>query len=473
MSKRLLQKRWPWITAGVLVIVAYLSTWVELRPSGDRDERPRGSAEDIAGLRERADLNILFLVVDTLRAERLSAYGYARETSPLFDLLAERGVRFGHHLAQSSWTKSSMASLWTGLYPVRSGITRFDQVISQDAVLPAELLRDAGFRTVGLYRNGWVAPSFGFDQGFEVYERPLSGSPPPGLRRDNPTVHEGGTDEDAVNAALEFLRVYGRERWFLYLHLMDVHEYTYDEESARFGSSYSDIYDNAVLRTNLVLDRLFGEMAKAGQLERTLVVLLSDHGEAFGERGSEGHARNLYREVTEVPWLISFPFRLDPGVVVSSRTSNVDVWPTLLDLIGLPPLPVADGRSRVPEILAAARGEAAPADASAPTFAYLDQRWGQREALPAPTVSVVDGPYRFVQTLDARGRAREELFDATGDASEQHDLMTEQPEHAARLRALADAHRAESPAPWAQETQTLELDELQLNQLRALGYAIP
>jgi arylsulfatase A-like enzyme len=472
MATRLLQKRWPWLTAAALVIGAWLSTFVDVNLSGDRDVRSRGGADDIAALAARKDVNVLFVLVDTLRAERLSAYGYARETSPLFDLLAARGVRFAHHLSQSSWTKSSMASLWTSLHPVRTGITRFDQILPPDAVLPAEILKQAGFRTVGLYRNGWVAPSFGFGQGFDVYERPVSGSPPPGLRRDNPTVHEGGTDQDAVNAAIEFLRVYGRERWFLYMHLMDLHEYTYDEESKRFGASYSDIYDNSILHTNLVLDGLFGELAKTGLLERTLVVLVSDHGEAFGERGAEGHARNVHREVTEIPWLLAFPFRLDPGVVVTSRSSNVDVWPTLLELLGLPSLPLSDGRSRVPEILAAARGQAAPPQGG-PSYAFLDQRWGQREAKPAPTVSVVDGPFRFIQTLDGKGRLHEQLYDATNDPREEKDHLAEQAQRAEAMRALADAYLATPPAPWAQQTQTLELDELQLNQLRALGYAIP
>jgi arylsulfatase A-like enzyme len=456
----------------VLVCAAYLASFVQVRLRGDRDERASGGAAEIEALRTRGDVNVLFVLIDTLRAERLSSYGYARPTSPLLDLLAARGVRFGRHLAQSSWTKCSMASLWTGTYPARSGITRFDQVLPEAAQVPAEILRDAGFRTAGIFRNGWVDPSFGFSQGFEVYDRPLRGRrPDPSMRRENPTVHEGGSDDDVIDAAIEFVRAYGNERWFLYLHLMDLHEYTYDEDSARFGSSYSDVYDNAILHTNFVLDRLIAHLTDAGLLDRTLVVIGSDHGEAFGERGVEGHARNVYREATEVPWILAFPFRLDPGIVVETRTSNVDVWPTVLDLLGLPPLPAADGHSRVPEILAAVRGEPAPSDA-APTYAHLDQRWGIRGAEPTPTVAVSEGGFRFVRTLEGES-VREELFDARDDASEARDRAAEQPEVAARLRALADGYMAQPPAPWAGEAKTLEIDEIQLDQLRALGYAIP
>ena len=470
MPTPLLQRRWPWLLAMVLVIALFLSTFLRFG-SSDVDSRPLGAAEQIEALKTRKDVNLLFIVIDTLRADRLSGYGYERQTSPLLDLLASRGVRFANQLSQSSWTKCSMASMWTATYPARTRITRFDSVIPSEATMPAEILRQAGFRTTGLWRNGWVAPSFGFGQGFEVYDRPVSVRPPPSLKRENPTVQEGGTDEDGVRAAIEFLRVQGDDRWFLYMHFMDVHEYTYDEDSAKFGTSYSDVYDNAVLRVNLVLNQLLGSLAEMGYLDRTLIAVASDHGEAFGEHGDEGHARNVYHEATYVPFILSFPFKLDPGLVIDSRTSNIDVWPTLLDLFGLPPIPDSDGRSRVPEILAAARGETAPADGR-PAYAHLDQRWGQRDVEPAPTVAVVDGGFRFVESVTPRG-TREELFDTKTDHRERNDLSAEKPEDATRLRELAKGYLESKPAPWAEKSGTLELDELELNQLRALGYAVP
>ncbi|MBW2232886.1 MAG: sulfatase-like hydrolase/transferase, partial [Deltaproteobacteria bacterium] len=149
----LLSKRWPWLTAAAVVLLVYLATLVEVGRL-DPDDRPVGTSEDIAALRERDDLNVLFIVIDTLRAERLGAWGYERDTSPLLDRLASQGIRFDRHLSQSSWTKCSMASLWTGLYPARTGVTRFEQVLSPEAKLPAEILSEAGFRTAGLFRNG-------------------------------------------------------------------------------------------------------------------------------------------------------------------------------------------------------------------------------------------------------------------------------------------------------------------------------
>ncbi len=468
MRRRLLDKRWPWLVAAAAIVLAYLSTIVELR-YGPNDRRPRGTADDIAGLKDRTDLNVLFILIDTLRADRLGSYGYRRDTSPTLDRVASSGVRFARHLAQSSWTKASMASLWTALYPARTGITRFDDVIPDQARLAAEVLKDAGFLTAAIYRNGWIAPNFGFDQGFDVYSRPGPRRLPPSVRINNPTIKRIGTDEDTITSALEFLRIHGRDRWFLYLHFMDVHEYVYDEKSALFGGSYSDIYDNAIRWVDGTIGIFLDHLAAGGYMENTLIAIGADHGEAFRERGIEGHARNVYRESTEVPFLLSLPFRLEPGVVVDVRTRNVDIWPTLFDLIGLPPPPGIDGRSLVPQLLASARGEP-PSGAETSAIAALDRHWGQRGRPPQPTVAVAEGTFRYVRT-GLSPRRREQLFDSQGDPGELEDRAADNPEVLERLRSVAEAYLETTPA-WG-DAPTREIDELELNQLRALGYAIP
>ena len=470
MQKRLLEQRWPWLVAAGLSAVAFVSMFVEIRLPGDWERRPRGSVEEIAGLRDRGDLNVLFILVDTLRAERLGSYGYERDTSPTLDRLARSGVRFGHQLAQSSWTKSSMASLWTGLYPARTGITRFDDVIPEAARMATEVLREAGFQTVGLYRNGWVAPTFGFDQGFDVYQRPVPKPLPPQVRRENPTLSEKGTDEGVIEAAVEFVRVNGAQRWLLYLHLMDLHEYLYDETSALFGVTYSDTYDNSIRWTDGTIAILLEDLAELGALENTLIAVASDHGEAFLERGFEGHARRVYRESTEVPFLLSFPFRLEPGIVVEARTQNVDIWPTILDLLGLAPPPAIDGHSRVPDILSSASGRI-PDDERQIAIADLDQNWGKRGSDPLPTIAVAEGPFRYVRVKQAGDRHSEELFDARDDPRELRDRRAEEPETFERLRTAADAYYETQP-DWG-EAPTREIGELELNLLRALGYQIP
>lgn len=473
MTNTLLQKNWPWLVAGALILLWLLSTSIQYEPPVG-DPRPLGTKQDILQMAEREDLNVIFVLIDTLRADRLGMYGYQRDTSPVFDRWAETGMRFGRHLAQSSWTKTSMASLWTGLYPMRTGVTRYDDVISPEAVMPAERFKEAGFKTIGIYRNGWVAPTFGFDQGFDVYTHAPRRRLNPAVRANNPTINTDGNDEDTVAAGIEFLRVSGHDgRWFLYMHLMDVHEFVYDEGSALFGGSHSGMYDNSIRWTDGTLNVLFNHLAEFGLSQNTLVVLTADHGEAFRERGLEGHARAVYRETTEIPLVMLFPFKLEPGLVVPTRTQGIDVWPTIFDLVGLDPLDDTDGVSRVPEILAAVDGETLPD--SAMGFSFLDENWGRQEKAPRHRLAVTEGPYRFVvrsEVLDVEsGEPIEELFNRDSDPGELEDVFETEPEVVDRLREAGGQWLTEKP-PWG-EAPKREIGELELNQLRALGYAIP
>jgi arylsulfatase A-like enzyme len=371
-----------------------------------------------------------------------------------------------------------MASLWSGLTPQHVGVTRFNHTVPGDIRMPAEILSEAGFKTIGLFRNGWVNGYFGFDQGFEKYYRPLGSSYDPRVQRLRPNAQAMATDQDVVADAIEFLRIHGtRSRWFLYLHLMDLHEYTYDAESALFGSSISDLYDNSLRRTDWVLSTLYDYLVHLGLEKKTIIVLLSDHGEAFGERGFEGHAREVFPETTETPLILSLPFALPEPVVVRTRTDNLDVWPTLLALLGLPDQGAIDGRSRVPEILAAAGGrQAPPAEVPATeapeeepvSIAFLDENWGSTEFEAELAVSIIEGPYRYVTGTSAGGGRFEVLLSI--EDGQRVDRAAAEPKVLERLRATAKQQMVAKPRF---QSDVIELDEMQLDQLRALGYELP
>jgi arylsulfatase A-like enzyme len=465
MWNQLLGSRALLVALSIGLIVGFVATQVQFTA----EPRPVGTADDIATLHERDDVNVLFILIDTLRADRLSAYGYSRQTSPRIDALAADGVRFAQHLAQSSWTKCSMASLWTGLYPARTGVTRSPQAVSPDALMPAEILSEAGFRTFAIWRNGWIAPKFGFHQGFEAYHTPTTQRIPRSIRREKPTLGVAGTDQDSVRSAVEFLRTYSDQRWFLYMHFMDVHQYVSDEDTALFGTSYSDIYDNSIRWVDRVIGSLLDELDRKGLRDKTLIVVAADHGEAFGEHGREGHARDVYGEVTTTPLIMSFPFRLSEPVVVESPSQNVDLWPTLLDLLDMPSLIEPDGRSQLPQLLAAARGEENPSGDMRARFAHIDQNWAQTSKPELPMVSVSEGQYRLL--VGASAGRRGQLYDRSVDIREQNDLAAEQPETHARLLELAKEYLASPPAPWGPAPEVgLGADELE--QLRALGYSV-
>ncbi len=467
MLRRLLDSPRTYYALAALLLLVALATQFEIRgPS-----RPAGSIEDLATLRTRDDVNVIFVVIDTLRADRLGSYGYERPTSPWIDELARTGIRFADVEAQSSWTKTSMASLWTATYPERNGILRWGHGLPGEAVMPAERLEEAGFRNAGLFRNGWVSANFGFGQGFHHYVRPIANSSG-GEPTHSPRAHERlkGNDEDLTYSAIEFLRTWGDERFMLYVHYMDVHQYTYSGASALFGTSYSDAYDNAIHWTDQNLGALLLELDALGLRERTIVVISSDHGEEFLEHGSEGHAKGLYTEVVGVPLVISLPFRLEPGIVVEQRIANIDLWPTLLDLLGLPELPDVDGQSRVPWVEAAARGEAiGPVTDESAVFSQLDRRWGRPDLASQPLIRIAEGRFSMLAGFvgDEAGMVR--LFDRESDPGEQRDLSESQPEEAARLKALVDDYLERPRVAWGAPLE-VEINELERGQLRALGY---
>ncbi len=463
MLRRILDSPWLYFGLAAVLVVAGVLSQVEVRlPS-----RPTGTVADVATLRERRDLNVIFVLIDTLRADHLSSYGYPRPTSPFMDSMAKNGIRFSTVEAQSSWTKTSMASLWTALWPHQTGVLRWDQSIPETARMPAEILKDAGFRTAGIYRNGWVSPKFGFAQGFDVYVKPFASVTPAKFERHNPSSSPlQGSDADATEGAFEFLRSYGQERFFLYLHLMDVHQYAYDVTTTTFGTSSLDAYDSAIAWVDTNLSVLATKLQELDLLDETILVVASDHGESFGEHGVEGHGQNLYQEVTAVPLLISLPFALEEGVVVEDLVSNADIMPTILDLVGLPPMEGVTGRSLVPAVEAAARGER-PAPAQ-PVFAQLDRTWGMTEHAPKDLVSVRNERWKLLRWMDDSRPLQ--LFDLENDPKELVNLATKEAGPRDELDAKIAAYRA-MPLVFG-AAPTVEVDSAQLEQLRALGYII-
>jgi len=457
---------------GLLIAAAFLVGAYLIWGGGDEnpDDRPTGTVEDLRTLRERDDINVLFVLIDTLRADRLRSYGYDRETSPALDYLALTGIRFAENRAQSSWTKSSMASLWTGLYPVRTDVVQHVDALADEAETPAELFAEAGYVTAGIWRNGWVAPNFGFSQGFEIYQTPVGQQAPADMRQKARAGRIDGTDIDVIFSAMEFIRAHRDQRWFLYLHMMDVHQYISTENTAIFGNSYSDSYDNSILWTDSQLGELLMALYRMDLAKKTVIVVASDHGEAFGEHGSEGHARDLYPEVVLTPFIISLPFKLNPPAVVYSRTQNIDIWPTVLDMLGISGPPDVDGISRLPLLLDEEKDlEPEALRARDLGFAQLDRNWGKLEEAPSTIVAVREGNLRLIHDTDDQDL--DQLFDIVADPGEVRNLAESHSNDLERLREEAQ-HHLESGTPWEGGAPEVEIDEMHLRQLRALGYSV-
>jgi choline-sulfatase len=403
-----------------------------------------------ARLRALGRPNVVLIVVDTLRPDWTTPYGDPRNPTPELERWARRGAVFERVLAQSSWTKVSMASLLTSLWPHTHGVRATTDALGDAALSVAEVFRDAGYRTAAVQSNGWLEQSFGFQQGFDRYTFAGGG----GLA-DRPSVWP-----HADNVYLEAEHIIDAHPpeapLFLYIHFMDVHEYAAPPDLQRFGRDDRGAYLAAIAWVDEVLGRLRRRLDRAGLLGRTLLVLASDHGEAFGENGVHGHARNVLDAELRVPLVVRFPFPVRP-LRVAAQVRNLDIAPTLLDLAGIPIPGSFEGRSLLPLLT----GEEPAVDRT--SFAALTALLFTDATLQE---SVCDGRWTFAR---APGGGRERLFDQSVDPADNVDLAQIETARAAALRARLDAHLAQPPAAGAAQ-RDVRIDPELAQKLRALGY---
>jgi arylsulfatase A-like enzyme len=435
--------------------------------------------------------SVVLVVIDALRRDHLSLYSYSKGTSPGLARLAQESAVFERCLATSSWTKPSTLSLFSGLYPPSHGGHR-NRKASPRIDFLSEVLQERGYATAAVSGNPHVSPAFGMDQGFDTFE--FGGNR---RARDYPDVTE------LLDGARTWLAAHADERFFLYLHLMNVHgpyrappEYRLRfleephadfpfqnrlwKEIVRHGrlerrgdvseAHLRDLtarYDGAVAYTDEVLARFLGELRAKGILDRSLLVITSDHGEELFDHGGFGHKRTLYGEQLEIPLLIREPGGVGAGRRIAEPVSLVDLPATILDWLGFLPLEngraFGNGRSLVPLLRGSPEGRSLP---TRHLLAQLDEVSAGRAFL------VQEWPYRLLQIeKDYRGRGSTvELFDVAEDPEERVDLAPQRRERVAELEALARELRGALEAhPF--EGDPAELDEDLARRLEALGYA--
>ena len=409
--------------------------------------------------------NLLFVVVDTVRADHLSTYGYERETSPTLDRLAAEGIVFDQAISQSSWTMPATASLLTGLYPTEHGVTDA-QPLPLDLDTVAERLQRLGFSTLGVSANPLVGDAEGFHQGHERF------------------VHLPWARAGTINElVVQLLREHAGSRWFMYVHYIDPHDpYAAPEP---YGSTFLDVqsgnprfgdpaefrrlvdavnfgqgtaewdetdvayleaaYDGEIRYWDAAFGQLLDTLLERGLLDDTFVIVTSDHGEEFLEHGKLKHGPHLYEESIRVPLLVWGPGLQAERHPLPVETRNLaKLAPWLLGFAGEEPGLI--------DVLAARRGLAF----SHTGHGLLDGRPGRVEL-----ASVRDSRWKF---LEHPGLGRRELYDLHSDPGETTDLHSNDSTSASRYALLLGRWLAARQArPPASEPEVLD-------ELRALGY---
>ncbi len=393
-----------------------LAPWLACRPAAV--ERP----------------NLALIVVDTLRADHLRTYGYAREVGLEVDAWARGAAVFEDATSHSPWTKPSVATLLTSLEPKDHGVVDWDRRLNRDFVTLQSALGAAGYDTLAVVAHLAFDPDsnefhHGWDQ-FDVSVWKGVGSP-----------HLIATSDKVTDRALAGVEQ-SRGPWLLMAHYFDPHETYLERPKYPFGAREVDLYDAEVAATDAAIGRLLD-----GLPTNTVVALVADHGEEFGEHGGRAHTVTLYDEVLRVPWIVA-----GPGIQpqrVPGRVGLVDLAPTLLERLGQPipppfkgrPVPFSDGRFTVEP---------------RPVFSETQRVKNRR--------SVVDGDYKAILDLNT---GTVELYNVAHDPGEAADVASLRPKVVGRLEAEL---RARETDRWVVPSDVLGADEKEL--LEAMGYAM-
>lgn len=407
--------------------------------------------------------NVLLVVIDTLRADFLPTYGHPNASAPRLDALAREGVVFERAVSPSSWTKTSMASLFTSRDPLSHGVLEVPARLPGDLATLPQAFYQAGYRTLGVNTNPWLRPQFGFDRGFEGYETASMVAASEVTARALAVVGDGG----------------GKRPAFLFVHYFDPHapyepsrEFfsappvvvpgegpVRDDDLARrylrrqlagaeVEARVRALYEAEIRQTDAGVGALLDGLRAKGFLDDAIVVVTSDHGEAFGEHGRTMHGADLYPEVVHVPLIFYGPQRLPRGVRLATRVGTIDVGPTLLALAGVPVPPEFEGRALLP-MEPGRLEDGVVTSAVGPNDVIPDAEW----------VGVTSARHFFVRE---RRSQRGEFYDLAADPGARTDLGADRPEAAAYAERAARERRA-SPVDVAIPPETIEA-------LKAVGY---
>jgi arylsulfatase A-like enzyme len=422
-----------------------------------------------------ANTSVIVFLTDTLRADRLSTYGFGKPTSPRLDAFAKEAVVFEDAWAQSSWTRPTVASIFTGTNPATHGAVGFERPLAERFTTLAEAAKSAGYKTAALVSNHVVHQRFGFAQGFDEWN-------------DGEPKLYGLSAADVVKRGLAFLdRTPGP--FLLYLHTMEPHAvYEPSDDGFRLFAppgegrrpsrpmlmrpklgaravAYLDgLYQGEIWDNDRAFGALIDGLKERGRLDSTLVVFTADHGEEFYDHGNKGHGQSLYRELTRVPLLARLPGGRRGGAREAAPVAQVDVLPTLCGLLGIAPLRT-EGRDLSALWLRGTRPEGVPVLVSETRFGK-----SEKQALRV-------GDLKLILNQDPRRYGSHggppELYDVMRDPGEKDDLAERRPIAAGwlerRLVFLLENWRRAGARGGAPEK--IEMTDEDREALRALGYA--
>lgn len=399
--------------------------------------------------------NIVLVTIDTLRADRVGAYGARSPATPVMDRLAADGCLFESAIVQVPLTRASHATILTGLYPFQHGIRdNFAPPLDPAHRTLAEILKTQGYATGAFVGSFIVNTQSGLNHGFDEFDDTFETG---GKGSAFFTEYQRRAAQVEERAGPWIERVAGRP-FFAWVHFYDPHApYT---PPPPYNTRYAkNPYDGEVAYTDEILGRLLARLARLGIADRTLVILTADHGEALGEHKEEEHGFFVYDVTLRVPLILRMPGRIAAGGRVKTEARSIDLLPTILDLAGVrtgipPGLP---GRSLLAAIQAPQKTDPQVVSYSETLFPRLHFGWSELR-------SVRMGGWKYIQA------PRPELYDLARDPSERNNLFAAEGQRAAGLRSRLLDTLGGSPESLVVGVVNPKLDQATMDRLASLGY---
>lgn len=354
-------------------------------------------------------LNLLVISLDTMRADRIGVYGYANAETPNLDDLARHGVMFENCYTPVPLTLPAHGSLFTGRYPLAHGVRNNGTFyLAEEETTLAEVMRDHGFETYAVVAAFVLLSKFGLNQGFSVYDDSLDA---------DELLHNFYSEipaEAVFDKFSRWLRSRESQKFMAWVHFYDPHApYTPPEKFRKASqTSLSALYDGEIAYTDVYVGKVIDGLKSKNLLDKTLIIVVGDHGEAFGEHEEYGHSVFCYEENLKVPLIFYNPGLLAAPLRVQNRVSLVDILPTVLDLYEIEIPAEVQGRSLV-RLLDGKRQK------KERTF-YIESLYGQEEMGWAPLTGIIDGPYKYISLPEP------ELYDLRRDPEEKSNLFSVQ-----------------------------------------------
>ncbi len=423
----------------IVVCTLMLLSLVSCRSSQNKDRASQAALKPI---------NVVVITLDTVRADHLHCYGNLKIKTPTIDGLAKEGVLFEKAVAQTPLTQPSHASIFTGTNPnVHHVRDTGGFALQPTSITLAAILQKHGWDTAAFVSSSVLKKVFGFSQGFSVYDDQM---PDTGNDEGKPvaTRRAGLT----VDRALAWLNTQSKQPFFVWVHFYDAHR-PYDPPQ-EFRRQYPDNpYDAEIAYTDQQLGRFLDAVRKKSPADRTLIVLLADHGEGLGDHGEYDHGVFLYDSTVRIPWIMVGP-GVPAGVRIQQQAREIDVLPTILNLLGGKASADVQGTSMVPAL----SGKQVPSTYSYEETLYprINMGWSELRGIHTAQWMYVRAP-------------KPELYDLDRDPGELNNVIDAHPkeyrELEQQLKTLSHLGNNGSETVVANQ-----MDQQTTEQLKSLGY---